>query len=185
MKERSPTTLEYALLGLVRQVPRSGYDLRKIFEETALGSYSGSPGAIYPALRRLEKQGLIEGEIDATTTLRPRKVFRPTKAGTEVLHGWLSAKIEREDVERRVDELMLRFAFHGLLDSAVETRHFLERFLEETERYVETLKAEREGIPEEAPPHPRLALSAGIGQYQAWARWARHALKSFMEVEDE
>lgn len=42
----------------------SGYDLRKVFAETALGSYSSSPGAICPALARLEKQGLVIGEED-------------------------------------------------------------------------------------------------------------------------
>src|SRR5690606_8869973 len=59
---RAPrTTLEYALIGLIRECPRSGYELRKVFVETAMAGYSGSPGAIYPALRRLEADGLIEG----------------------------------------------------------------------------------------------------------------------------
>ena len=56
MTKRTPTALEYALLGLLHQQPQSGYDLRKVFETTALGNYSGSPGAIYPALRRLESR---------------------------------------------------------------------------------------------------------------------------------
>ena len=37
----------------------SGYDLRKIFTTTAMGSFSDSPGAIYPALARLEANGLV------------------------------------------------------------------------------------------------------------------------------
>ena len=69
MTPRDPTTLEYALLGLLHQGAMSGYDLRKIFESTAMGSYSGSPGAIYPALRRLEKQGLVASEVDSTKAL--------------------------------------------------------------------------------------------------------------------
>jgi DNA-binding PadR family transcriptional regulator len=81
MTKRTPTALEYALLGLVQQHPQSGYDLRKVFETTALGSYSGSPGAIYPALRRLERKGLVEGEVDSTKALRPKKVFHVTEAG--------------------------------------------------------------------------------------------------------
>ena len=95
------------------QSPQSGYDLRKIFETTALGNHSGSPGAIYPPLRRLEQQGFVEGEVDTTMALRPKKVFHPTKAGRETLSDWLVREIEREDVERRIDELLLRFAFHS------------------------------------------------------------------------
>jgi DNA-binding PadR family transcriptional regulator len=183
MTDRKPTTLEFALLGLVGQQPQSGYDLRKIFETTAMGSYSGSPGAIYPALKRLESQGLIEGEVDSSKVLRPRKVFRVTEGGRAILFEWLSATIEREDVERRVDELMLRFAFHGLLDDPGETRRFLEGFQKETEEYVVELKAQARSFPEKAPPHPRLALAAGIAQFDAMRRWAQRALESFSEEE--
>jgi DNA-binding PadR family transcriptional regulator len=52
--------LGFALLGLIHQQPMSGYDLRKVFTASALGSYSDSPGAIYPALNRLEAGGLVQ-----------------------------------------------------------------------------------------------------------------------------
>ena len=45
------STLGYALLGLVHGEPRTGYAIMKIFRTTPMGHYSGSPGAIYPALR--------------------------------------------------------------------------------------------------------------------------------------
>ena len=181
MTERTPTSLEHALLGLLHQGPQSGYDLRKIFEMTALGNYSGSPGAIYPALRRLEKRGLVEGEVDSRRELRPRKLFRPTEAGRAEFREWLLRDIERGDVERRVDELMLRFAFHSVLDSPSSTLRFLSRFLEEVTQYVAELKRQRELFPEATPLHPRLALAAGIEQYRACARWARQAIKRFEE----
>jgi DNA-binding PadR family transcriptional regulator len=181
MTARNPTTLEYALLGLLHQQPQSGYDLRRIFETTAMGNYSGSPGAIYPALGRLEKHGLIEGDIDTTRALRPKKVFRPTMAGTTVFRGWLAREIQRGDVERRIDELMLRFAFHGVLGSSSATRRFLEKFLHEIEGYVDELQRQAKIFPRETPIHPRLALAAGIEQYRACARWARKALEHFKE----
>lgn len=181
MAERTPTTLEYALLGLLHQQPQSGYDLRKIFETTALGNYSGSPGAIYPALNRLEKHGLVEGEVDSTTALRPRKVFRPTGAGRETLRDWLVQDLARQDVERRIDELMLRFAFHWVLDSRAATLRFLAGFVDEVEAYVAELGRQRTRFPEGTPLHPRLALAAGIEQYRACARWARKAIERFEE----
>jgi DNA-binding PadR family transcriptional regulator len=76
MKPQGPTPLEYAVLGLLHQSEQSGYDLRKVFAATALGNYSSSPGTVYPALKRLEKRGLVGGRIDDRTFLRPRKVFR-------------------------------------------------------------------------------------------------------------
>ena len=55
--------LGFALLGLLEERPRSGYDLRKVFAQTAMGTFSDSPGAIYPALGRLEKRGLVRGTV--------------------------------------------------------------------------------------------------------------------------
>jgi DNA-binding PadR family transcriptional regulator len=175
------TTLDYALLGLLAQSPQSGYDLRKTFETMAIGSYSGSPGAIYPALRRLEQAGLVAGAVDSTKALRPKRVFRPTTAGRNALVEWLARDIERANVERNLDELLLRFAFHWVLDSASATRRFLERFLDEVEGHLDELGRQRERFPDGTPPQARLALSAGIEQYRACARWARKALKEFPE----
>jgi len=181
MTTRIVTPLDHALLGLLCQSQQSGYDLRKVFETMALGSYSGSPGAIYPALRRLEREGLVAGEIDAKTTLRPKKVFRPTKAGRTALGEWLAEPIEREDVERRLDEVMLRFAFLWVLDSEAATRCFLESFLNHVEGYLEELDRQHREIAAEAPRQARLALAAGIEQYRACARWARKAMREFQE----
>ena len=69
-----------------------------------MGDYSSSPGAIYPALRRLEDLGLIEGEIDAAKSLRPKKVFRLTPSGEKTLAEWLNRRIEHEDVKSRLHE---------------------------------------------------------------------------------
>jgi DNA-binding PadR family transcriptional regulator len=55
--------LELAVLGLLSEQPRHGYELKKRLSET-LGSLWGiSFGSLYPALRRLERAGAIE-EID-------------------------------------------------------------------------------------------------------------------------
>ena len=181
MTERTPTSLEYALLGLLHQHPQSGYDLRKVLEMTALGNYSGSPGAVYPALRKLEKHGMVEGEVDSTQALRPKKIFRPTGKGRELFRDWLLQDIERKDVERRMDELMLRFAFHSVAGSTAATLRFLESLLKQVQEYVAELNRQRDLFPEATPLHPRLALAAGIEQYRACARWARKAIRRFEE----
>lgn len=181
MKSATPTNLGYALLGLLHQEPRSGYDLRKIFETTPMGHYSGSPGAIYPALRRLEKQGLIEGQVDRTRSLRPREVFQPTKAGTEEFHRWLAQGLEREDVIWRPEELTLRFAFHSFLKSNSASRAFLTSFAAEVDGYIKELRQQLEMLPIAAPIHGKLALESGIEQYLAHRRWARKALVHFQE----
>ena len=181
MKPAMPTTLGYALLGLLHQEPRSGYDLRKVFETTPMGHYSGSPGAIYPALRRLQQQGLIEGQVDRTRSLRPREVFQPTEAGTEEFHKWLAQGVQREDVIWRMEELTLRFAFHSFLESNTATRKFLTGFAAEVDGYIKELRQQLEMIPAATPIHGKLALDSGIEQYLAHRRWARKTLVHFQE----
>lgn len=176
-----PTTLGYALLGLLHQGPQSGYDLRKVFATTALGNYSSSPGAIYPALARLGRARLIEGWVDQARSLRPRMLYQPTKAGRAAMRRWLAQPITREDIERRVDELMLRFAFLWILDDRRQTERFLLELAVQADAYVAELKRQRSLHPPETPLHPRLALEAGIEQYQASARWARKALALIKE----
>lgn len=52
--QTTTSPLECALLGLLHQMPRSGYNLRKTFSSSPLAAFSDSPGAVYPALRQLE-----------------------------------------------------------------------------------------------------------------------------------
>ena len=181
MRRKEPTSLELALLGLLHQEPMSGYDLRKVFVTTALGNYSSSPGAIYPALGRLEKLGLVIGREDRTRSLRPKKVFRPSARGRRVFAAWLERPVTRDDVCRRLDELMLRFAFHWVLASSAASRRLLKGLLGELQAYLKELVAQKKLFPAEAPIHSLLALEAGIEQYRACARWARKALVHFPE----
>ena len=64
MKVAVISELGYAILGLLQHQASSGYELRKVFSSTSMKTYSDSPGAIYPALRRLEQQGLIRGTVE-------------------------------------------------------------------------------------------------------------------------
>nr|PZN92034.1 MAG: hypothetical protein DIU52_01100 [bacterium] len=174
------TTLEYALIGLIRQMPRSGYELRKVFAETAMAGYSGSPGAIYPALRRLEADGLIEGSEQPDSRRRPRREYHLTPAGEAVLQEWLARPVTRDDVALRLDELMLRFAFLGYaVDSRRRTLDFLaslethlDAFLGELEQQLEAIDAASHHVP---VTHARLALEAGISSIADRLRWARAA----------
>lgn len=175
-----PTTLEFALLGLLSFGPRTGYDLMHVFETTAMGNFSSSPGAIYPALGRLEKRGLVEGTVDGTQALRPKKVFRPTRRGRETLRRWLRADIGRDDVQRRLDEQLLRFAFHSLLD-ATATRDFLGRLAAAVDAYLAELQEQHKLFEDDEPPHGRMAFEFGIERYRACSRWARKSLRHFEE----
>ena len=67
------------VLGLLSLGPRSGYDIKTVVDRSTRFFWAASYGQIYPELRRLEKEGLIEGE-DAPRGERGRRVYEITKA---------------------------------------------------------------------------------------------------------
>lgn len=65
-----------ALLALLAEEPRNGYQLIQEIEERSGGEWRPSPGAVYPALQQLTDEGLIEAdEHDG------RRTFRLSEAG--------------------------------------------------------------------------------------------------------
>jgi DNA-binding PadR family transcriptional regulator len=69
-----------ALLMLVAEEPRNGYQLMQTIEERSGGRWRPSPGSVYPTLSQLEDEGLIRGvERDGA------KLFEITDQGRERL----------------------------------------------------------------------------------------------------
>jgi len=173
------SVLGYALLGLIQQAPSSGYDLRKIFTETAMGSFSNSPGAIYPALERLEKHGAIASEVKDSAGLRRRRVYRLTAQGKREFKQWLAQPITRDDVVRGTGELMLRFAFMEQALGAQAAITFLTKLRVELNAYVPGL---RQYLQQQGPQMPlsgMLALDSGIRNYETLQQWVEHAIQTY------
>jgi len=178
----SSSALEFALLGLLRQKPHSGYDLRKAFVTTPMRHFSDSPGSIYPALRRMQTRRWVSAMVEKDHA-RKRQEFTVTSAGTRALVAWLRQPITREDVVWRLDQLMLRFAF---LDGNVERSDalvFLEEFEREMTAYVRELREYEKTF--DSNLHATtgyLAFKNGVDSYHAQLVWVRHVRKEFTEV---
>jgi DNA-binding PadR family transcriptional regulator len=171
------STLSLAVMGLIAQKPHSGYDLRKVFSTTPMGHFSTSPGAIYPALKRMKKSGWIRGSIDNNKELRPRMIYRITPKGLDVLKQHLLQTVTKDDVIWRMDDLMLRFAFMDDVAGREYTLKLLEQFLAETKSHLFTLRQYQDQIKGTIPACGRLAMENGIDNYQMNAKWAQRAIK--------
>jgi DNA-binding PadR family transcriptional regulator len=67
-----------AILALLREGPRNGYQIMSDIEEHSNGAWRPSPGAVYPALSALADEGLITDE-----KADGKRAFRLTEAGRE------------------------------------------------------------------------------------------------------
>ena len=182
--DQSLTPLRLAILGLVGMYPQSGYDLRKIFETTPMGNFSSSPGAIYPALKSLEKKGWVRGEPDNMDSLRPRVVYSLTDEGEATLRAELEKPVTHDDLIWRFDQVMLRFAFIERLGLEHALR-FLAEFRDHSDAYVHHLEDLRDEMREHLTPCGRLALEHGIRNYASGAEWARYAIDELSKLESE
>lgn len=170
---RDDSTLGFALMGLLQQQPMSGYDLRKLFASTALGTFSNSPGAIYPALARLEAQAKIRGAVKESSGLRKKKIYKLTAKGFAALKGWLKRPITQDEVVRHAQILMLRFALTDEVLGPDEAVRFLRGMEREIAGYVPALQEFFHAHASEMPLSGRLALEYGIGEYEKRLQWAR------------
>src|SRR5665811_137153 len=168
-------SLGYALLGLL-QKPSSGYDLRKVFSSTSMKTYSDSPGAIYPALGRLEKAGLIRGAIEEGSGLRRRQVFRLTPKGLSELKQWITRPVAREDLVRGQQDIMLRFAFSETVLGPAASINLLESLEAALTTYIDALREEFEIIKPVVPASGRLAFECGIRGTECLLDWTQYAL---------
>jgi DNA-binding PadR family transcriptional regulator len=90
-----PGEVRLALLSLLSDGPRHGYDLMKELEARSQGTYRASAGTIYPTLQQLEDEGLVVSE-----TSEGRRIYRLTDAGGREL----AAQAERvERIWRRAE----------------------------------------------------------------------------------
>ena len=166
------TAVTPVVLGLLSHGPRSGYDIKAIVDRSTRFFWAASYGQIYPELRRLESEGLIEGE-DAPRGGRGRRVYRLTKAGHEALVEWLFGSTVT--IELR-DESLLRLFFADALPYE-QALLLLEGRKLGHEEYLEILRAIEARPGGKDPAFVDLVLRWGIDFNEWGARWCEEQLE--------
>jgi len=84
--------LKYALLELLQERPKHGYEMIKELESRAGGFYTPSAGAIYPTLQLLEDRDWVTSQ-----TVEGKKVYTITDAGRQALAAHQAQRPERPE----------------------------------------------------------------------------------------
>jgi DNA-binding PadR family transcriptional regulator len=137
------TELEGAILGVVRRSPAgaTAYAVRHTFQLSRSAEWSGSAGAVYPALKRLEAQKLVTAE--SAKDRRGTRTFRLTAKGRAAHDVWLNDVIRA--IGPGVDPFRTRADSWPLLQPAVRRR--LMRALEQ--EIVKLRESLSQGPPDE------------------------------------
>ena len=81
-----PGEARLALLSLLSEGPRHGYELMKQLERRSGGVYRASAGTVYPTLQQCEDEGLVSSD-----TANGRRVYRLTDAGRQEVEAEAAA----------------------------------------------------------------------------------------------
>jgi DNA-binding PadR family transcriptional regulator len=178
MAGRELTEFEQVLLGMIAASPSTGYDLKQAFATTPLGVYQPSSGALYPALRRLERRGLLRAEPDNPGNgprSRRRFVYHLTEPGRSAHAAWIRRPVSPATIASDLPLHLMRFVMmewalprDEVLAFLADLRDALAAFLDGLERY-----ATAAGFQER---HPALALDHGIAIYAASLAWTKRTI---------
>jgi DNA-binding PadR family transcriptional regulator len=181
---RPLTDFEQVLLGVIADEPRSGYGLKKMFNSSPASVYQPSPGALYPALRRLEERGLLHAEQQVSSGRRAQRLYHVTDAGLAVYLEWLRRPVVPETVGADLGQHLMRFSLMENYLERAEVIAFLADLgdaLDGFVRGVEQFAASRQGT---LGQHALLALEHGIATHRASLAWVRSAMAALGETSD-
>jgi DNA-binding PadR family transcriptional regulator len=91
-------SVRHALLGLLAQRPRHGYELHAAFEAVVGGeqNWDVKPAQIYTTLARLEESGYVCKQAVEQGGGPEKRIFAITPAGRQALAGWFDDGVSGE-----------------------------------------------------------------------------------------
>ncbi|ACR79738.1 helix-turn-helix transcriptional regulator [Kosmotoga olearia] len=95
--------LDYVILGFLRIMPMTGYQLKKNIDVSTSNFWTASFGGLYPALARLEKKNWVKIKES-----EGKKIYSITEQGRNTLDSWIKQPYKKQIWK---DEFMLKMFF--------------------------------------------------------------------------
>jgi PadR family transcriptional regulator AphA len=181
----SENKTQYAVLGLLNGAPMTGYQIRKVYENSLGHFWSESYSHLYAILKVVEADGLATATVVPGDGRPNRRVYAITDAGRKALSDWLArpAAEQRERVE-----VLLKVFHGGAVGPVVTAEHIRatraehEALLARYAQYAEDLQAHMA----DDPNHPYIMLTLRCGQRTsaAMTAWCDEALETLAALPD-
>ena len=117
-------SIKYAILGLLSWKPATGYELKKIFEDSSEMYWSGNNNQIYKSLVQLLNDGLVTNEVKHQENSPSKKIYSITEEGLARLKDWV---LEEPDVPELKNTFLIQLAWADQL-SDEELHEMLDRY---------------------------------------------------------
>ncbi len=110
-------SLRHSLLAILTAEDMTGYDLVKYFDGTVAYVWSAPNSQIYPELRRMEADGLIEATEVPRGQKATKRVYSITPAGRTALRSWAN-EVHTFPPERDLTRLKAAYIEWGSYETA-------------------------------------------------------------------
>lgn len=177
-------SLKYTLLAFLNYGPMTGYELKKHMDNSTQFFWYAALSQIYPALKAMENEGLVESEVEPQEGRPDKKIYAIAKAGRTALLDWLTEPMDELLPMKR--PALLKLFFSGVLDKETILDHLrrqldlhraqLARYEQETAAYIERTIAETGLIREGALWE--LVRQFGEEHECTYIRWLEQAIET-------
>jgi PadR family transcriptional regulator, regulatory protein AphA len=161
-------SLKFALLGLLAESPKYGYEIKRRFEGALGNVWSVSYGQLYPTLRRLAELGLVTKKTEPGKKAAEKNTYSITEKGRKKIDEWLLKPLRSTYSVK--DEFTLRLLFFSKL-APERVREYLcvqrARTVLQKEGYERTLASLKSGM----DYYLQAIIRRGIIHLEAEARW--------------
>jgi DNA-binding PadR family transcriptional regulator len=174
--------LAHAILGFLEYQPMSGYDLKKLFDQSVAHFWSAAQSHIYKALETLEKDGMVEAKVIPQEGKPNRKEYHITEAGRAELHRWVVTPLPLAITR----EAWLIQIFFSHASSNEEIIALLQARAKEIRASLETFHTEIRSSVEEKAANPamermrqlwQMTADYGMAYYQSELAWIETAIE--------
>ena len=91
-------SLKHSILGFIHYGPSTGYELKKIFDNSIQQIWPADQSQIYRTLLWLEEQGWVSIEVKHQEDHPDRKVYSISVTGQDELLQWLTTPLKRAEI---------------------------------------------------------------------------------------
>jgi len=93
-------SINYVILGILSYKSMTGYDLKKIIQDSAFMHWSGNNNQIYKSLTELLDKGLVINEVKHQESSPTKKIYTITSDGLAALKEWFFSPIESIEIKK-------------------------------------------------------------------------------------
>ena len=93
-------SIKLAILGILSWKPSTGYELKKIFEDSTFMYWSGNNNQIYKALISLEDEELVTSEVIHQDSSPSKKIYTITEEGLKELKKWIVSSPDSPEIKK-------------------------------------------------------------------------------------